>query len=392
MKCIIFLFLLLFYIQSAASQDIRELTTQEKVDDFTFLIETLKYNYPYFDTYERDYGESWLSKSEFFLNRILASKNNKEYFVLVDSIVKSLHHKHVDLAPTYHWNLFRTKYGEACLINSRYLQWVNTLKESQEEISSWSNLLTKSETNNFKTKEEVTYKDSLIPELKTAILQISSFSMDKLKEDSQKISKLLYLASNYRYIIIDIQGNKGGSSFYWREGIVNRLIYHPLFFKRCFVFKCGKHNNYFFSHERTTDRNLEILPSLPLSFQTDTFKVIEETIAFYPSLPIPFKGKIIILTDSKVFSAADEFANFAQNTSWATIVGETTSGGGIGTDPVLIRLPFSGIIIRYPALAGLNSDGSLYNETIPDVEVKGHNPNERLCKLINMIRSNVLAL
>lgn len=384
MKYILFSFF--FVIQPIASRNIKELTIEEKVSDFTFLIETLKCNYPYFDAYECKYGESWLSKSEFFLDRVLASRNNKEYLVLIDSIVESLHHKHVDLAPTYHWELFRARYGEACLMNPRYLAWVNTLDQSQNEISYWNNLLAKGETNALKTKEEITYKDSLMPELKTAILRISSFDMDHLREDSRKINEFLHLTSSYNYIIIDIQGNKGGSSLYWIKGIVNRLIYRPLYFKRCFVFKNGKQNNFFFSREKATNGNLKLFSALPPSFRTDTFKVIEETTTFYPTLPVPFKGKILILTDSKVFSAADEFASFAQSAFWATIVGETTGGGGVGTDPVLIRLPFSGIIIRYPALAGLNTNGSLHSETIPDIEIRGTDPNERLHRLIDMIR------
>ena len=41
------------------------------------------------------------------------------------------------LAPTYHWTLFRARYGEACLINPIYTQWVNMLEKSQtkEEIA-----------------------------------------------------------------------------------------------------------------------------------------------------------------------------------------------------------------------------------------------------------------
>lgn len=87
-----------------------------------------------------------------------------------------------------------------------------------------------------------------------------------------------------------------------------------------------------------------------------------------------------------VFSAADEFVCFAQNTSWATVGGEAT-GGGVGSDPALIRLPASGIIIRYPALIGLNSNGSLHTEhkMIPDIEINGNDANERLNKLIDRI-------
>ena len=59
------------------------------------------------------------------------------------------------LAPTYHWTLFRARYGEACLINPFYTQWVNMLEKSQKEISFWNNLLPKCEINNLKTKEEI---------------------------------------------------------------------------------------------------------------------------------------------------------------------------------------------------------------------------------------------
>lgn len=38
------------------------------------------------------------------------------------------------LAPTYHWTLFRARYGEACLINPIYTQWVNMLKISKRNI------------------------------------------------------------------------------------------------------------------------------------------------------------------------------------------------------------------------------------------------------------------
>lgn len=385
------LVLLFFAIQSVTCQNIPELTAQEKVSDFTYLIETLKRNYPFFGLYERQYGESWLSKSNIFIKRVHDSRNNKEYLALIDSIVQSLHHKDVDLAPTYHWDFFRTKYGEACLTNPEYIPWVNALNQSEKEISYWNALLEKRNRSDIESKNEVTCKDSLMPELKTGILRISSFDMDKFRDDSQRINEFLYQVSDYNYIIIDIQGNRGGSSLYWMEGIVNRLIYQPTSFNRCFVLKKGKQNSSFFVRylsDETTNRNRQSLSDLPLEFDAETYKIVEQATTFYPILPIPFKGKIIILTDPVVFSVADEFTYFAQNTSWATIAGETTGGGGIGSDLALIRLPFSGILIRYAALAGLNSDGTLHDEfkTIPDIEITGNTPDERLYKLIRMIK------
>lgn len=391
----IFILIFVFITHTVVSQDFRELTAEEKENDFLFLVETLKSNYPYFNLYERLHGESWLSKKDSFLKKVRNSKNNKDYLVLIDSIVKSLHNKEVDLAPTFYWDHFRTKYGEACLVNPGYIPWVNTLNQSDKKISYWSNLLKKGNREETVSKKELHCTDSIIPSRKIGILRISSFDVEDLENDFQRINEFLYSVSNYNYLIIDIQGNKGGSSAYWMEGIVNRLIYVPVYFQRYFAIKKGIHNNLFFSRYLNSNVTVEISPqfsSLPTEFSEQTFKITKETTTFYPFLPIPFKGEIIILTDSAVFSAADEFACFAKSTSWATVAGETTGGGGIGSDPVLIRLPASGIIVRYPALVGLNANGSLHCEdkTIPDMEIKGNKPDERLNNLIKRLKDKLL--
>lgn len=390
------IFILIFacITQTIISQNFKKLTSREKENDFLFLVETLKNNYPYFNLYERLYGESWLSKKDSFLKKVRNSKNNKDYLVLIDSIVKSLHDKEADLAPTLYWNHFQTKYGEACLVNPGYIPWVNTLNQSDEQISYWSNLLKKDDKKETVSKKDLHCTDSIIPSHKIGILRISSFDVEDLENDFQRINEFLYSVSNYSYLIIDIQGNKGGSSAYWMEGIVSRLIYAPVYFQRYFAIKKGMHNSLFFSRYLTSHVTVDTssqFSSLPSEFPEQTFNITKETTTFYPFLPIPFKGEIIILTDSAVFSAADEFACFAKATSWATVAGETTGGGGIGSDPALIRLPASGIIIRYPALVGLNANGSLHCEdkTIPDTEIKGNKPEERLNNLIKRLQGKL---
>lgn len=384
-----------FTTQIIASQSFRELTSEEKESDFIYLVEVLKNNYPYFDKYERAYGEPWLSQESSFLEKVRNSKNNIDYLVLLDSIVKSLHDKEVDLAPTYYWNHFQTKYGEAYFQNPGYTPWVNTLNQSQEEMPYWSCLLKQENRKTTVTGKNLQYKDSTIHSSAIGIMRIPSFNVEDIKNDFQRINQFLYSINDYEYLIIDIQGNKGGSSSYWMEGIVSRLIQVPVNFNRHFAIKKGTINYLFFS--RYLNQNLSgirpsLLPSLPLEFSEQAFKFVEETTAIQPFLPIPFKGEIILLTDSAVFSAADEFACFAKGSSWATIAGETTGGGGIGSDAALIRLPASGIIVRYPALAGLNPNGSLHIEdkTVPDMEIKGSNADERLNNLIHKLNNRYL--
>lgn len=79
--------------------------------------------------------------------------------------------------------------------------------------------------------------------------------------------------------------------------------------------------------------------------------------------PSPFRGRIWVLVDESVYSASESFVLFCQQTGFATLVGRTTGGDGIGAmDPVYLQLPNSGILIQYTVPFGLNPDGSSNEE------------------------------
>ncbi|MFQ7853800.1 MAG: S41 family peptidase [Flavonifractor plautii] len=70
-----------------------------------------------------------------------------------------------------------------------------------------------------------------------------------------------------------------------------------------------------------------------------------------------------MLVDESVYSASESFVLFCQQTGFATLVGRTTGGDGIGAmDPVYLQLPNSGILIQYTVPFGLNPDGSSNEE------------------------------
>lgn len=372
------------------SQGYKNMTVPEKVSDFTYLYETLRGNYPYFNVYNRTHGECWLSKKEAFLEKVRSTSDDREYILLIDSVLGILQDKGLDLAPTRRWEKFRTAYGEACLTNAGYIPWVNILNESEDEALYWSSLLKETDVKPLVSGRKVQLSDSLLSEHKIGILKIPSFESDHMEDDFDKINEFLYSVYDYEYLIIDIQGNRGGSSAYWMNGIVSRLISMPIDFGRYLAIRRTRNNYLFFSRylkkEAFQQVNLSF-SSLPYEFSGQDFNFVEETTTIYPFLPIPFAGKIIVLTDKAVYSAADEFAYFAKHSSWAMVAGEVTSGGGIGSDPALIRLPISGILVRYPALVGLNRDGSLNMEkkTAPDMMIDGEDAEERLSNLIKYL-------
>lgn len=65
-------------------------------------------------------------------------------------------------------------------------------------------------------------------------------------------------------------------------------------------------------------------------------------------------------------------ASFAKNSKMAILVGERTAGDGLGSDPMLIDLPNSGYVLRFPKELAMTEKGSIneLEQTTPDVIVQ----------------------
>jgi len=135
------------------------------------------------------------------------------------------------------------------------------------------------------------------------------------------------------------------------------------------------------------------LKNLPPELKKDFKYYSKNTITYKPQNSIGFKGKIYLLVDGGVFSSSEAFATFAKSTGFATLVGETTGGDGIGSDPALCVLPNSGYIFSFTKQMGLTSDGTcnFEHKTEPDIKVSARmGPNyindeavQTVLKLVN---------
>jgi C-terminal processing protease CtpA/Prc len=156
------------------------------------------------------------------------------------------------------------------------------------------------------------------------------------------------------------------------------------------IIKDGSVNRSFFSKSFVEGHILNSnhkFKKIPPELLNEDYYIVNSTDTINPSEPVKFKGKIFLLVSKTVFSSSEGFAQFCKSTRWATVVGEQTGGDGNGRDPIIISLPESGLLLTYPALVGLNSDGSLNFETktIPDIKIDADNSEERLDKLINYL-------
>ena len=111
---------------------------------------------------------------------------------------------------------------------------------------------------------------------------------------------------------------------------------------------------------------------------------MEYTIPPEPS-NFKFGGKIWVLINRKCYSASDAFAAFCKQTGFANLVGENTGGSGLlALHPVYLKLPKSGMIIKYDMFYTLNPDGSNNAETgtKPDYPVKQKHALEACLEII----------
>ncbi|MGI1692261.1 S41 family peptidase [Thermoanaerobacter uzonensis] len=449
------------------------LTTEQKLEDFEYLYNTLQKNYPFFEMGKRKTGFDWLSHKEEFEKKIRETKNNVEFYNEIKRMVTLLQVAHARLVSPELFEIFKKTVSDEnndekkkelipfqnpiivkdyeywkqninettyilpiafSYIEGKYVAIPYNKNESLEEygIPEGSILLKVNELQaneyakslmdktflnyDFKRNKIVKFKlyvfadslgdtiklsflspkgeeiektlkpveiainqsqsvfDSKMPLVKgilvkdkVAYLKIPAMkiSVNDIKEDGKEIYSFFKEIKNYPYLIIDIRGNGGGNVMYWMENIVKPLTDRRISYKTYTVVK-----NYDIKYTKTLDK-LPKGKNYPPELKDDFGYFAEISYTVTPKNYVGFKGKIYLLTDAGVYSAAEGFASFAKATKWATVVGTPTSGG-LGFNPDLLILPNSGLIIRYPNNMALNPDGTANEEvgTQPDIYVE----------------------
>lgn len=63
----------------------KQLTQEEKLDDFKYMYTILKENYPYFEVNKRSKGIDWLSKESEFISKIKSTNDDESFFNALQS-------------------------------------------------------------------------------------------------------------------------------------------------------------------------------------------------------------------------------------------------------------------------------------------------------------------
>lgn len=227
------------------------------------------------------------------------------------------------------------------------------------------------EQNTVKTSNVET---KIIEKDKIAYIYVDSFDMSYYEEDKKKLFDFYEKVKNYDNVIFDFTQNGGGGMFYFNDLIVAPNIDEILYTGVYELMQSGKYNLQFFGEDNFEP--ISKLPKLPNMNQEDLKELdlmLKSVYFVEPSKEQKtLKGKIWILVNENVFSSSEYAAMFSKATGFATLVGERTGGDGIGSDPLPITLPNSGIIVRYSPIYGITTDGTNSQEfgTEPDIYTK----------------------
>lgn len=365
----------------------QKLSEQQKLEDFEYMFHVFEENYPYFGVLEREHDINWIDNKSKYLKLINESKDDKEFITAIKIILNDLHSGHTDFMPTFYRNFFIKAYTSNSNKESKNSEisrktWIDQLNKGNNYWSELFGVDEKSENDVF-NYDSTSLSFNIIKENNIAVLKIKSFNKFQIKNDSARIYNYLKTIKDFENLIIDIQDNSGGDARYWRDNIVPLLIKEKVKFKNYLAVRKGEFIKPFFDEIGFQKEFFNVskeLKELPKEVIEKDFYLVSDTNVIEPKNNIDFNGKIFLLVNKGVYSSAEGLAVFCKSTNWATVVGETTSGDGVGVDPIIVCLPNSKILIRFPGSMGLNPNGSSNEEqnTVPDIKIDGRSSEERL--------------
>lgn len=370
------------YAEDANNYGIVEamLTSREKLKDFDYLYMVLEENYPFFKVNERLHGIDWLGNKRKYRRLIRNTKSDAEFYIAMKEILGDLNNSHVDILDGEEFNhMYKNYYLDFASQGSlRELAWFDVFSSPFVMYR----YQFEGDLDSIELDKDAVLETKVLVEDELAYMKIDQMpSFDRLEEDFYKIKNFLKDVEDYDKLIIDIRGNKGEENLYWKN-IVRLLADKPLsqtyhsFFKRGHMerldpFRVEYINTIKYLSDKTKEKIPEEIVEDFSFYKIQSISINPRSINHNPSDYIDFKGKIYLLVDDGVYSAAEAFASFAKETGFATLVGETTGGDRVFERTPVVFLPTSKFAIRYARELTINEDGSINMEsrTRPHIEV-----------------------
>ncbi|WP_099320282.1 S41 family peptidase [Anaerococcus sp. Marseille-P3625] len=364
----------------------KTLTNKEMVEDFNYVFKQLKENYPFFDVLKRSQNVDFLGNYDKYLQRIKKSKNEEEFIDQMTGIIGELKNSHARIADKNYVDYILKYYANNWNSPSIYYEFLNLNKTAVRNRYDLKGVqsLEKSKGNKHKSLSLLENNSSSNMTLDTSVKDIAIIRIKQMldpefiKKDEEILNEFLKNKHLYKALVLDIRGNYGGNMEYWQKFLLPKLFTSQKEVTNHLFFKESERSKLILADDTLNIEKVSNvdLSAIKLEHAEDLKKFdyyIRNTIVINPDESDKnngYEGKIYLLVDRKVFSAAEGFASFMKNSKSATLVGQDTGGDGITLGVLNDVMPNSGLVFTYTNTLGYSPDGKINAEDKTKVDIK----------------------
>ena len=377
----------------------KELSQEEMVEDFNYLFNEIRDNYPFFGVLKRQYGVDFLANYSKYLSEIKFCKNDQEFTNIMQKIMEDLHNDHATIAQKDYVEETLEYYSHFWTDPSMYYEFLTLNKESVRDRYGVDGVQSnKADRKKIRRRTQYTENSGENMEVKMlapslGLIKIKEMLAEyELSEDMKKLDKFLEENQDLKTIIIDIRENSGGNIEYWQEYLLPRLIDKKISVNNHMFFKDGMRTKLLLESEELgfediSNVNIEKMELEHKEDLKDFSYYSKDKIEITPMKKNKFKGDLYLLVDEGVYSAAEGMANFCKNAKIAKLVGKKTGGDGVTLGLINDVCPNSGLVFTYTNTLGYAPDGMINEEekTNPDINTESLNESIDTIKKLEKI-------
>lgn len=364
------------------------LTKAQMREDAAYLYKTLSRNFPYFPAIKRMTGVDMDAEYASLQQEIEKCGTDAQFFITLDNwIRKAGGLGHLSLYDPFTYSRVAQIYKEDAENYGDELdrQRLADVYNDEKALKSYAAFLKIAEpvmarvdayyaAQEAGLEPESAWKNietRIIEPGKTAYIAINSLDGERYDEDKKILFDFYAQVRDYSHVIFDFTENGGGSMGYFNGLVAAPNTDRALAVKTYQFMRGGDYNRSFF--DLSGFKPVSTLPKLPRMNKEDLAGLDLYTEQTYTVEPMGggkmLNGKLWMLVGPNVFSSSEYAAMLCKSTGFMTLVGTKTGGDGIGSDPLPVVLPNSGLVVRYSEIYGTTADGAGSQEwgTDPDI-------------------------